>query len=79
MLSGEICNLEAGLIPENHRKKEQRKTDYGRHAEDSGVEVQRLGRVFNPQHGLLHHEVLQKSGPTNVDHRNIPITFKTFL
>lgn len=49
--------------------------DYGRHAEDPGVEVQRLGRIFYPQHCLLHHEVLQKSKPIKVDQTNE--TFKS--
>lgn len=31
-----------------------------RHAEDSGVEIQGFDRIFHPQHGLLHHEILQR-------------------
>lgn len=31
-----------------------------RHAEDSGVEVERFGRIFDSQHCLLHHEILHK-------------------
>ena len=31
-----------------------------RHAQDSSVEVQRFGGIFDPQHRLLHHVVLQR-------------------
>lgn len=31
-----------------------------RQAEDTRVEVERTSRIFDPQHGLLHHEVLQR-------------------
>lgn len=37
---------------------------YSRHAQDSGVEVQRFNRIFNPQHRLLHHEILQQQQHT---------------
>lgn len=36
---------------------------YSRHAEDSGVEIQGFNRIFNPQHSLLHHEILQHRNP----------------
>ena len=36
---------------------------YSRHAEDSGVEIQGFNRIFNSQHSLLHHEILQHRNP----------------
>lgn len=32
---------------------------YSRHAEDPGVEIQGFNWIFNPQHSLLHHEILR--------------------
>lgn len=41
-----------------------------RHAEDPGVEIQGFDRIFNPQHGLLHHEILEGSTPLQKRQRN---------
>ncbi len=38
----------------------QDQTEDSRHAQDSSVEVQRSCWIFDPQHRLLHHVVLQR-------------------
>lgn len=64
-------SLSIKWIPLNRVHLNKHPHAYSRHAKNSGVEIQWFDWIFNPQHRLLHHEILRQTQKFNFQRSSV--------